>query len=62
MSVPDKVWDTFTTAIKMNDKIVLLAGTVKEQQSKIERLTERLVQLETTLESVARGAAPQIKG
>lgn len=38
MGVTDKVWDALTTVIKMNDKVVSLAGTVKEPQAKIERL------------------------
>jgi hypothetical protein len=47
--VTDKVWDALTTVIKMNDKVVSLAGTVKEPQAKIERLTERMIRPEATL-------------
>jgi hypothetical protein len=54
MGVTDKVWDALTTVIKMNDKVVLLAGTVKEQQAKIEGLTERVIRLEATLELMMR--------
>jgi shikimate kinase len=54
MGVTDKVWDALTTVIKMNDKVVSLAGTVKEQQMKIESLTERVIRLEATLELVMR--------
>jgi hypothetical protein len=54
MGVTDKVWDALTTVIKMNDKVVLLAGTVKEQQQKIEGLTERVIRLEATLELMMR--------
>jgi shikimate kinase len=54
MGVTDKVWDALTTAIKMNDKVVSLAGTVKEQQQKIEGLTERVIRLEATLELMMR--------
>ena len=54
MGVTDKVWDALTTVIKMNDKVVLLAGTVKEQQTKIETLTERVIRLEATLELLMR--------
>lgn len=54
MGVTDKVWDALTTVIKMNDKVVSLAGTVKEQQSKIEGLTERVIRLEATLELLLR--------
>ncbi|KNH04343.1 hypothetical protein BRCH_02983c [Candidatus Burkholderia brachyanthoides] len=54
MGVTDKVWDALTTVIKMNDKVVSLAGTVKEQQVKIESLTERVIRLEATLELLMR--------
>ena len=54
MGVTDKVWDALTTVIKMNDKVVSLAGTVKDQQAKIESLTERVIRLEATLELIIR--------
>jgi hypothetical protein len=54
MGVTDKVWDALTTVIKMNDKVVSLAGTVKEQQTKIENLTERVIRLEAALEIALR--------
>lgn len=54
MGVTDKVWDALTTVIKMNDKVVSLAGTVKDQQAKIEGLTERVIRLEATLELMIR--------
>lgn len=54
MGVTDKVWDALTTVIKMNDKVVSLAGTVKDQQAKIESLTERVIRLEATLEFMMR--------
>lgn len=54
MGVTDKVWDALTTVIKMNDKVVSLAGTVKDQQKKIEVLTERLIKLEATIEVLLR--------
>ncbi|WP_167351009.1 hypothetical protein [Caballeronia cordobensis] len=38
----------------MNDKVVSLASTVKEQQMKIETLTERVIRLEATLELLMR--------
>ena len=50
MVVTNKDWDTLTTVIQMNDEVVSLAGTVKEQQQKIEGLTERVIKLEVTLE------------
>lgn len=57
MGVTDKVWDALTTVIKMNDKVVSLAGTVKEQQAKIEGLTERVIRLEATLDLLMRAGS-----
>jgi hypothetical protein len=54
MGVTDKVWDALTTVIKMNDKVVSLAGTIKDQQAKIESLTERVIRLEAMLELMMR--------
>jgi hypothetical protein len=54
MGVTDKVWDALTTVIKMNNKVVALAGTVKDQQVKIEGLTERVIRLEATLDLMLR--------
>jgi shikimate kinase len=61
MGVTDKVWDALTTVIKMNDKVVSLAGTVKEQQQKIEGLTERVIRLETAIEIMMRSGGEQKK-
>ena len=46
----DKLWDAFSTVIKMNDKVVGLAATTVAQQAKIEDLTARVIRLETALE------------
>ncbi len=50
MGVTEKMWDAITRVIRMDDKVERLAGTVKDQQLKIERLTERVIRLETALE------------
>ena len=57
MGVADKVWDALTTVIKMNGKVVSLATVVKEQQAKIESLTERVVRLEAQLETMFKIAS-----
>lgn len=63
MGVTDKVWDALTTVIKMNEKVVSLAGTVKEQQTRIEGLTERVIRLEATLDLLLRANdVKKIKG
>ena len=57
MSVAEKLWDAFTTVIKMNDKVERVAAAMKAQQDKIENLTERVIRLETALEiALARSA------
>ena len=55
MSVTEKMWDAITTVIKMNDKVERLAGTVKNQQDKIENLTERVIRLEAFVEMALAG-------
>ncbi len=50
MGVTEKMWEAFTRMIRMDDKVERLAGTVREQQLKIEHLTERVIRLETALE------------
>jgi hypothetical protein len=59
MSMMDKLWDAFSTVIKMNDKVVSLAATTTAQQAKIEDLTARVIRLETALEIAlaARGTS-----
>lgn len=50
MNMMDKLWDAFSTVIKMNDKLVSQAAAMAAQQSKIEDLTARVIRLETALE------------
>ena len=58
MSVAEKMWDAITTVIKMNDTVERVAAAMKEQQEKIENLTERVIRLETALEiALARSSA-----
>lgn len=62
MGVMERVWDTLTTVIKMNDKVEGLAATVVNQQAKIEDLVGRVIRLETALEIalLQAGRAPQL--
>jgi len=46
----DKLWDAFSTVIKMNDKVVAQAAVMAAQQIKIEDLTARVIRLETAME------------
>ena len=46
----DKLWDAFSTLIKMNHKAIAQAASMAAQQAKIEDLTARVIRLETVLE------------
>jgi hypothetical protein len=61
ISMVDKLWDEFSTVIKMNDKVVGQAAAMAPQQVKIEDLTARVIRLETALEIAlsARGGCAQ---
>ena len=63
MGVTDKMWDAIANVIRMDDKVERLAGTVKDQQAKVENLTERVIRLETALEIALanRGGNSQAK-
>lgn len=50
MGLPATLWEALGNVIKMNDKIERMAGTIKEQQTRIEDLTMRIVRLETVIE------------
>jgi hypothetical protein len=50
MSMMDKLWDAFSTVIKMNSKVVAQAAAMAAQQAKSEDLTARVIRLETALE------------
>ena len=45
----DRLWETLTPVIHMNDKIERMAGGMKTQQGRIEALTERVIRLEAML-------------
>jgi hypothetical protein len=50
MGITDKLWDAITTVIRMNDKVERMGAAMRDQQLKIEGLTERVIRLETALE------------
>lgn len=50
MGITDKMWDAITKVIRMDIKVEGLATIVKDQQSRIEGLTGRVIRLETALE------------
>ncbi|MBI3524276.1 MAG: hypothetical protein HY066_07060 [Betaproteobacteria bacterium] len=50
MSITDKLWDSITTVMRMNDKVERMSAQVVIQAQKIEDLTGRIIRLETALE------------
>ena len=50
MGITEKMWDGITRVICMDTKVEALAAAVKDQQIRIEGLTERGIRLETALE------------
>jgi len=56
MSVTERVWNAFTSVIRLEDRVTRQADALKEQQSRIEDRTGRVIRLETQLELLT-GAA-----
>lgn len=56
MGVTERVWGALTSMIRLEDKVVRQGEIVKEQQIRIERMTERLIKLETTIELLLRAS------
>ncbi|WP_411725354.1 hypothetical protein [Methyloglobulus sp.] len=59
MGISEKLWDTLSTVIKMDDKVERMADTIKGQQMRIEDLTLRVVRLETALEIALASQKPE---
>jgi len=59
MGISEKMWEVLTTVIKMDDKVGRMADTIKEQQTRIEDLTMRVVRLETALEIALASQKPK---
>ena len=56
MGVTERVWNAFTSVIKLEDRVTRQVDALKAQQEKIEDLTARVIRLETQLE-LLMGAA-----
>ena len=63
MGISEKMWEGISRVIRMDTKVESLANTVKDQQSRIEDLTGRVIRLETALEIAlsVRGDKPAPK-
>lgn len=55
MGMADKVWDTLTQVIKMNDRVISLSAQVSALATEMREMDRRLVRLETMLELALRG-------
>lgn len=56
MSTMDKLWNALTTVITMEGKVKEQETRAREQQAKIESLTERVIRLETQMDMLLRTA------
>ena len=56
MGVTERVWGALTSMIKLEDKVIRQGEVIKEQQTRIENMTERLIKLETTIELLIRAS------
>lgn len=58
----ETIWKTLKSVIQMESRIELLTTTAREQQAKIESLTERVIRLEAQMDMLllrAGAAAPK---
>jgi hypothetical protein len=46
----ETIWKTLKSVIQMESRIELLVSTTREQQAKIESLTERVIRLEAQMD------------
>lgn len=61
MSGPtETIWKTLKSVIQMEGRIELLATTAREQQAKIETLTERVIRLEAQMDMLLVGAGAPV--
>jgi hypothetical protein len=56
MGTTDKLWSALTTVITMEGKVKEQETRAREQQAKIESLTERVIRLETQMDMLLIGA------
>ena len=57
MGVTERVWNAFTSVIKLEDRVTRQAEALKAQQAKIEDLSGRVIRLEAQLELTETGSS-----
>ncbi len=50
--ITGRIWSALATVIKLEDKVIRQSEALRQQQIRIENLTERMIKLETLLEVV----------
>ncbi|WP_034338962.1 hypothetical protein [Herbaspirillum huttiense] len=50
--ITGRIWSALATVIKLEDKVTRQSEALRQQQIRIENLTERMIKLETLLEVV----------
>lgn len=62
MGIGDRILDGLKTTIQLNERVVVMAGDVKQLARDVRDLDRRLVRVETALELATRGhfTPPQI--
>jgi len=48
--ITGRIWSALATVIKLEDKVIRQSKALRQQQIRIENLTERMIKLETLLE------------
>ncbi|MDR9851527.1 hypothetical protein [Herbaspirillum huttiense] len=48
--ITGRIWSALATVIKLEDKVIRQSEALRQQQIRIENLTERMIKLETLLE------------
>lgn len=48
--ITGRIWSALGTVIKLEDKVIRQSEALRQQQIRIENLTERMIKLETLLE------------
>lgn len=51
-----RLWTALTAIIKLEEKVTRQSEAIRQQQARIENLTERMIRLETLLEVVIRSS------
>jgi hypothetical protein len=54
--ISGRIWSALASVIKLEDKVTRQSEALRQQQIRIENLTERMIKLETLLEVVLQAS------